>query len=90
MNIFALLMVFAVAAAAVIGISYIGSKVNAGPVYDTYGNTSGNTTNSTQAVMGNMTATGTTVGTGIIVMLAALIAISVLVALGWVAIGKYL
>lgn len=89
MNVFALLMVFVVAIAAVMGIAYMGSKVNAGPVVDTYGNTTNATTNATQSIVTNVTATGTQVGTGIVVLIGFAIALIIILALVYVA-TKYL
>jgi hypothetical protein len=87
MNVGALLMLFLVACAAVICVALIGSKYTA-PYVDTQGNTTNNVTNSSQAIAGNLTATGSQVGGGVIFLIAGIFCIFIIGALAALALGK--
>ena len=87
MNIGTLLLLFAVMVGAIFGLTLIASK-NATPVVDTYGNTAGNITNQSQSEVTNLTATGTTVGGGAVLLVGGIIGIVVLGTLAGVATGK--
>lgn len=81
-----LLLLFAVIVAAVFGIIYIGN--NTPNATDTWGTTSTNQTNSTQAIAGNATAIGVQVGGGAALLAAGVILIVVVGGLVWVALPK--
>lgn len=84
MNLFALFMLFVVAVAAVMGLILIGNH-HSTTIADTYGNVAGNTTNESQAIVGNLTATGTRVGGGAILLVVGIIAAVIILALVYVA-----
>ena len=88
MNLFALFMLFIVAVAAVMGIVLIGAKTGTSPFVDTYGNTAGNATNESQALVGNLTAVGTQVGGGAVILIGGIIALVIILALVYVATRK--
>lgn len=89
MNLFTLFMLFVVMIAAVLGIALIGSKTGTSPYVDTYGNTAGNVTNESQAIAGNLTATGSQVGAGAVLLVGGIIAIIIILALIFVATKKH-
>ena len=84
MNIFGLLMLFAVGIAAIFGIIMIGANHSDAPV-DTYGNTTSEDTNQSRNISGNLTATGTQVGTGAVVLIAGIIIVVVILGLIFIA-----
>lgn len=88
MNLFALFMLFIVIIAAIMGIALIGAKTSTTPYVDTYGNTAGNATNESQAIAGNLTATGSQVGGGAVLLVGGIIALVIILALVYVATKK--
>jgi hypothetical protein len=74
MNIFALLLLFVVAVAALFGLAYAGSHMQTAPVADSYGNYTSSSVNASQAVVGNLTAQGQQVGGGVIILITLVIA----------------
>ena len=72
MNVATLFLIILVAVGAVFGIIAIGAHQQQG-FTDSYNNTLGNETNSTQVLMGNVTATGTQVGAGVVVLVGGII-----------------
>lgn len=87
MNLGSLLLLFAIMVGAIFGIFLIASK-NTATVVDTYGNVAGNETNQSQSLVTNLTATGTQVGGGAVILVGGIIALVVLGALVGVATGK--
>ena len=88
MNIFMLLFIFLIGICAVFGVIYVGSQSQTAPIVDTYGSTTNASTNATHAAMGNLTATGTQVGGGIVLLIAGVIAFVVVIALAYVGTRK--
>ena len=72
MNLFALLMLFLVGAAAVFGLILIGSG-HQQAIVDTYGNTSSAATNASQGIVSNLSATGEQVGGGAVLLVVGVI-----------------
>jgi len=87
MNVGALLMLFLVAVAAVIGIIYI---THAGPTtpVDTFDRASSPNANATHELETNLTATGTQVGGGVILLIAGIFVILIIALLAALALGK--
>jgi hypothetical protein len=85
MNIGMLLMVFAFAIAAVIGITYIASN-HSTVVVDSYNNTMGSSANLSQNATAQLTTAGSTIGSAGIILIAGLIGVVVL--LGFYALAK--
>lgn len=77
MNIFALLFIFVVAIAAIIGLAYAGNLAHTN-VIDSYNQTQGNVSNQSENMTVNLTATGTKVGSGAIFFVAGIIGVAVL------------
>ena len=88
MNVFTLLMLFAVMIAAVFGLAYVGSRTATTPPVDTYGNTTDAATNASQATVGNMSATGQTIGGGALLLVVGIIGAVVIGAMVMIATGK--
>ena len=80
MNIFALLLLFVITVAAVMGLAYAGSHMQTTPISDTYGNTTSAATNASQSLMGNVTATGQQAGGGVIILIGVVIAAVIFIA----------
>jgi hypothetical protein len=85
MNIGMLLMIFAFAIAAVIGIAYIASS-HSEVVVDSYNNTQGNAANLSQNATVQLTTAGSKVGGAGVLLIAGLIGVVVL--LGFYALAK--
>jgi hypothetical protein len=77
MNIGMLLMVFAFAIAAVIGITYIASN-HSTVVVDSYNNTMGSSANLSQNATAQLTTAGSKIGSAGIILIAGLIGVVVL------------
>jgi hypothetical protein len=88
MNLFGLFMILIVAAAAVLCIALIGNS-HQQAVVDTYGATMSNETNQSQAVAGNLTATGGQIGGGVILLVAGIIGVVVFMAFYLIATKRY-
>ena len=88
MNLFGLFMLLIVMIAAVMGIVLIESKTGTSPYVDTYGDMAGNATNESQTLAGNLTAVGTQVGAGAVVLVGGIIALVIILALVYVATRK--
>lgn len=88
MNLFALFMLLIVGVAAVMAVVLIGSQ-HSQPIVDTYGATMSNETNQSQATAGNLTATGTQVGTGAVLLVGGIISAVVIGALILLATRKH-
>jgi hypothetical protein len=80
MNIIGVLFLFAVAAAALFGLAYVGAHTATSPVSDTYGNFTSESANQSQAVVGNLSATGQQVGGGVIILIGVVIAAVIFIA----------
>lgn len=89
MNVGALLVLFLVAVAAVVGVVYIGSHSPATTPKDTFDRASSADANSSYALAGNLTATGTQVGSGAILLIAFVILLVVIGALVFIASRKF-
>jgi hypothetical protein len=87
MNVLTILFVFLLAAAALIGIAYVGSHATAN-VTDSYGNTMDVSGNSSQALAGNLTATGSRVGGGALLLIVGVFAAIILGGLVLVAVAN--
>ncbi len=65
-------MMMFVLIAAVVGLFYIFGNIGTTPYVDTAGNTTNQSVNASQQMMGNVTGVAPTVGTGIVIILAVL------------------
>jgi hypothetical protein len=72
MNLGFLFLLFVIIIGAVMGLTLISAKTPTG-ITDTYGQTMGNESNASQAAVGNLTATGGTVGTGALLLVVGII-----------------
>jgi len=88
MNLFGLFLILIVAIAAIMAVALIGSQHQTA-VVDTYGATMSNETNTSQATAGNLTATGTQVGTGAVLLIGGIISAVVIGALVLIATRKH-
>jgi len=82
MNLFSLFMLFAIAAAAVLGIILIANQNNT-PYVDSYNNTPNNSINASQRIVGNVTATGSQVGGAVVFLVGCLITVVIIVAIAF-------
>ena len=87
MNILGLLIIMVIAITAVFGIVLAANATNVTPV-DTFGHTPSMAVNNTSSIAGNVTAAGVQVGGGLVIFVAAVIGVSVLLALALLASSK--
>ncbi len=87
MNVGGLLLVFILAIAAVFGIILI-SAGHTTPYFDSNNTTAGNATNTSQALVTNMTASGSQVGAGVAFFIAGILLLVVLLGLVWLATNR--
>ena len=78
MNFGTILMLLVVVVAAVMGLFFILGNTATHPYVDSAGNTTSNVTNSSQAVVTNLTSTSGTVGTGLVFIVIFIFAIGIL------------
>ena len=81
-----IMMIFVVIVA-VLGLFYIAANLGTDPYVDTTGNTTNESVNTTQQLVGNTTGVAGTLGTGIVVMLI-IVLVLVMVGLLIAALGK--
>lgn len=87
MNVGGLLLVFILAIAAVFGIILIAGG-HTEPYVDSSNLTAGNATNTSQALVTNMTAAGSQVGAGVAFFIAGILLLLVLLGLVWLATSR--
>lgn len=80
-----IVMMMFVLICAVVGIYVIADNTSSTPYVDTAGNTTSNSTNTSQQIAGNVTGVAPTIGTGVVVILAVIFIVAsagVLIAAG--------